>query len=76
MNFTEVVRKRLFELKMYKKTLSKLTGISYSHLNDLMSNKKRWNEETMNKVCKVLSLQIKFEPKASWITKAILNFVK
>jgi hypothetical protein len=65
MNFSKTVVIRLHELRMTRKKLSELTKISNGYLAHLINGERRWNEASINKVCEVLNLVIKFEEKVS-----------
>ncbi len=63
MNFSKIVVSRLFELQMTRIELAEKTGISTSYIAQLLKGKKRWNEDTIVKICNVLKLEIKFVEK-------------
>jgi len=65
MNFSKVVIERMNQLCISRYELSKKTNLSYSFISDLIKRRRRWNEDTIDKVCEALSLVIKFEEKAS-----------
>jgi transcriptional regulator with XRE-family HTH domain len=58
MNFTSVVKERLKETGMKRSVLARATGYSAQHIYDLLSGERRWNEESINKVCEVLGLKV------------------
>lgn len=41
-----------------KSKLAKLIGFSYQHIHDLLSGKRRWNEDSIERVCKELGLSL------------------
>lgn len=63
MNFTGAVKAAMQQANMRTPEVAKKAGISYQYLHDLLSGERRWNEETMNKVCEALNLQVTFEQK-------------
>lgn len=61
MNFTEVVLAALKKIGMRKTELARATGYSNQYIYDLLSGKRRWNEESINKVCSALGFKIEIE---------------
>lgn len=61
MNFTEAVLIALEKLNMKKSDLARATGYSYQHIYDLLSGERRWNEESINKVCAALGFKIEIK---------------
>ncbi len=61
MNFSSVVKDALAQKKMKNVELARLTGYSPQYMSDLISGERRWNEETIDKVCIVLNIDIKYE---------------
>ena len=41
--------------------LARKTGYSAQYISDLILGERRWNEDTINKVCAVLDITIKYE---------------
>lgn len=41
--------------------LARLTDYSSQHISDLISGKRRWNEDSMRKVCTALEITVKYE---------------
>jgi len=65
MNFRHFVKKILTERKLKIVDLSRLSGISYPYCAELIKGRKRWNEDTINKTCKALGIEIEFKDKLS-----------
>ncbi|KMZ43962.1 MULTISPECIES: helix-turn-helix transcriptional regulator [Bacillales] len=61
MNFTKVVLSALEKTNMKKTELARATGYSNQYIYDLLSGKRRWNEESINKVCGALGFEIVIE---------------
>jgi len=54
--FRELVRQRLKEKNLTVLDLSDLTGLSVPYLYDLLRGRRRWNEDTIAKVCEALGI--------------------
>lgn len=61
MNFSEVVKEALVQKNMKNAELARKVGHSPQYISDLLSGARRWNEDTINKVCDALNLTIKYE---------------
>lgn len=64
MNFSRVVKQTLNKTGLKPSDLARLTGYSSTYIYDLISGERRWNEVSIDKVCKALGLKIKYEPKS------------
>ncbi|MGO4543257.1 helix-turn-helix domain-containing protein [Paenibacillus sp. 2TAB23] len=58
MGFSTKVKNILAEKEMNPSELARQTGYSPQYIHDLLKGDKRWNEETMSKVCGALDLEI------------------
>ena len=58
MSFSETVKRILWERDMNPSELARKIGHSPQYVHDLIKGEKRWNEDTINKVCKALDLEI------------------
>lgn len=58
MDFKGAVKKRMAEKNVKVAALAKMTGYTARHIYDLLSGDARWNETTMDKVCKALNMEI------------------
>jgi len=58
MAFREAVKRRMREKNIKVADLAKITGYTTRHIYDLLSGGARWNETTMDKVCKALDVKI------------------
>ncbi|MGG3504731.1 helix-turn-helix transcriptional regulator [Paenibacillus lautus] len=58
MNFSDAVKIAMNRAGVTKQELSESTGYSYQHIYDLLAGKRRWNEETLQKVCDALGLDV------------------
>lgn len=63
MIFTNEVKAEMEKKHITKSDLARATGYSYQHIYDLLAGQRRWNEVSMEKVCKALELEIKVIPK-------------
>lgn len=61
MNFTKAVLTALEKTNMKKSELALATGYSNQYIYDLLSGKRRWNEESINKVCEALGFKIEIK---------------
>lgn len=61
MNFSSIVKATMKQKKMSYAELARLTGYSSQYISDLVSGERRWNEDTINKVCTALDISIKYE---------------
>lgn len=61
MNFNEAVVGAMEQLGLKKSDLSRTTGYSYQYIHDLLNGERRWNEDSINKVCHALGIQVNFE---------------
>ncbi|WP_211746394.1 helix-turn-helix transcriptional regulator [Paenibacillus sp. Marseille-Q4541] len=59
MNFSIMLKVAMLRLGVNKADLSRSTGYSYSYISDLFKGRRRWNEESLDKVCKALGVEIK-----------------
>lgn len=58
MNFTEAVRQAMEKSNLKKSDIAKGTGYSHQYISDLLGGDRRWNEDSINKVCEVLGIKI------------------
>lgn len=65
MEFSKIVQEKMEEKNLRIADLAKLTGLSWTHCADLVKGNKRWNEDTIEKFCKVLGLKPLFVPADS-----------
>lgn len=63
MRFSSKVKKVLTEKDMNPSALARLTGYSPQYIHDLLKGGKRWNEDSMSKVCDALGLEMTFSQK-------------
>lgn len=63
MGFSEKVKVVLAEKEMNPSELARQIGYSPQYVHDLLKGEKRWNEETISKVCNALDLEITVSPK-------------
>lgn len=61
MKFSEVVKKALQDKGLDVKDLAAETGISITYLYELLRGEKRWNEQSISKVCEALVISIHFD---------------
>jgi len=60
MDFTETVKKCMEIKKVNTTSLARMTGYSVQYMADLLAGNRRWNEDTMAKVCRVLGIKMIF----------------
>ena len=58
MNINEILKEKLAEKNLKVTDLSRLSGISYPYCIDLVKGRRRWNEDTIEKACKALGIQL------------------
>ncbi|WP_025852910.1 helix-turn-helix domain-containing protein [Paenibacillus ehimensis] len=58
MNFTKAVLAAMTAKGLKKSELARATGYTYQHIYDLLSGERRWNEDSINKVCEALGIKI------------------
>lgn len=65
-NFSEVIRNELMRQKMSVATFAKKMEFSIQYTYNLINRKgdKRWNEDSMQRACEVLGIEIKFDKKS------------
>ena len=61
MDFTTIVKNILSQNGMKNAELARQTGYSSQHIHDLLSGDRRWNEDSMNKVCDALGIKVNFQ---------------
>lgn len=61
MNFSEKVKETMVLKKIKNAELARMVGHSPQYISDLLSGDRRWNEDTINKVCSALSIEVKYE---------------
>lgn len=63
MDFSNVVRHRLVDHKINPSELARMTGHSPQYIHNLLNGNRRWNEESMQKVCDTLGLEMIVIPR-------------
>ncbi|MGG1643007.1 helix-turn-helix domain-containing protein [Paenibacillus sp. NRS-1782] len=63
MTFTKDIKHALIEKDMNPSDLARQSGYSPQHINNLLKGEKRWNVDSMQKVCEVLGLELRVVPK-------------
>lgn len=62
MDFGAIVNKTLQQKNLKIADLARMSGISYPYCADLVNGRRRWNEDTITKVCTALGLKIDIYP--------------
>lgn len=62
-SINNIIKHALVDNDMNTSDLARKTGYSVMYMSNLLNGKRRWNEESMQKVCDVLELEIKIVPK-------------
>ncbi|MEK4236499.1 helix-turn-helix domain-containing protein [Paenibacillus sp. FSL H7-0714] len=65
MDFTSTVKNILSQNGMKNAELARQAGYSSQHIHDLLSGDRRWNEDSMNKVCDVLGIKVNYQTTES-----------
>lgn len=58
LEFSEAVKDVLSDSGLNNNDLSKSTGFSSAYIGGLLNGKRRWNEDTINKVSTALNIQV------------------
>lgn len=58
MNFSEAVKAVMNTNGIKPADIARATGYSYSYIHDLLSGDRRWNEDSINKVCEAVGMKI------------------
>lgn len=61
MNFSAAVKQAMDKLNLKRSDIAKATGYSYQYIHDLLSGERRWNEDSINKVCSALGIGIEIK---------------
>lgn len=64
-NFNEAVKKAMEVLNVKQAELARKTGYSDQHISDLLAGERRWNEDSIAKVCIALGIEITYETQVS-----------
>jgi len=62
-DFSKVVKHVLVDQNLKPTDLARMTGYTPQHIYDLLRGDRRWNEDSMSKVCEALGIQIEFKHK-------------
>jgi len=62
-SFSIKVKHALVDMDINAAELARRVGYSSMYIHNLLNGRRRWNEESMQKVCDVLGLEIKVVPK-------------
>ncbi|CAM5794780.1 helix-turn-helix domain-containing protein [Brevibacillus borstelensis] len=57
----ETVKTAMKSKGVTKSNLAKQIGCSYQHIHDLLSGRRRWNEDYIESVCNALGITIAFD---------------
>lgn len=60
--FTEAIKAQMKNKGVSIPELARLTGYSPYYISALLRGRKRWNADTLAKVCQVLSLEVSVKP--------------
>jgi len=69
MNFSEAVKTAMSKSKLKPSELARQTGYSAQHIYDLLSGDRRWNEDSINKVCEALELKIEIRSEEAEVSQ-------
>lgn len=59
--FSEIVKESMAIKNLKNVDLAKLVGHSPQYISELISGKRRWNEDSMSKVCSALNIRVNYE---------------
>lgn len=65
MKFSKTVAAQLKKKKVPVSKFAGLMGFSVQHAYSLIRGEKRWNEDSINKACSILGLEIKVENRTT-----------
>ncbi len=63
MDFSSAIKHRLVDRRLKPSELARLTGHSPQYIHNLLNGNRRWNEESMKRVCDTLGLELRLVPK-------------
>lgn len=63
MSFSNTIKHALVDVDMNPSDLARKTGYSPQYIHNLLKGEKRWNEESMQKVCDVLGLELEVKKR-------------
>lgn len=71
MSFSIKIKHALVDAGINPSELARKTGYSVMYIHNLLNGRRRWNEETMVKVCNALDLdlELKLIPKESEVAQ-------
>lgn len=72
MNFSEKIKAKLKQDSLSSAELAKRMGYTPQYVSDLLSGKRRWNEDTMSKACDVLGFELSFTDRKNSISKDVM----
>jgi len=64
MNFSERVKAILTERGMKASELARITGYSAAYISDLLAGERRWNQDSIDRVCEALGIEVNFFVKS------------
>ncbi|GAW92452.1 helix-turn-helix domain-containing protein [Calderihabitans maritimus] len=70
-HFSEIVRATMARKRLKISDLARKTGYSQQYISDLLAGNRRWNETTIDKVCKALNLVVEIKSKEHNNTGAV-----
>lgn len=68
MDFTKAVAEAMERMGLKRSDVAKSAGYSHQYISDLLAGDRRWNEDSINRVCGALGIKIEIkheEPKIS-----------
>ncbi len=63
MDFSKIARRVIAEKQIKITDIQKKTGYSLQYLYELISGKRRWNEDTISKIYDVLGIELYYKEK-------------
>lgn len=60
MDFTEIVEEAMRRSNLKKSDVARATGYSYQYIHDLLSGKRRWHQDAINRVFNALNIKANF----------------
>ena len=58
MNITDPIKNEMRRTNTQTTQLAQMMGISISYASDILTGRKRWNQDTIEKACEALDLEI------------------
>ncbi|OAZ43362.1 helix-turn-helix domain-containing protein [Paenibacillus polymyxa] len=61
MNFSHALAQVMQRMDLKRSDVAKASGYSHQYISDLLSGERRWNEDSINRVCDALGIKIEIK---------------